>query len=201
VALVYAVPLEKRPKIQGAYGALFGLSSIVGPIIGGAFTSHASWRWCFYINLPIGAVAVVAICLFLKIPHRETEKLPLTEKLLQLDIPGTICLVPAIVCLVLALQWGGQKYPVGYSLSPRLLRPFVNSLQWSNGRVVALLTVMGVLTVAFVAIQILLPKTALAPPRIFTQRSILAGWWQTLMIGASQYIVSTTLLLWTDIIS
>jgi MFS family permease len=55
--------LEDRPKLFGAFGAIFALSSVVGPLLGGVFTDHATWRWCFYINLPIGAITVVAISL------------------------------------------------------------------------------------------------------------------------------------------
>lgn len=112
MCIVYAVPLEKRPKIQGLYGALFGLASIVGPLIGGAFTSNVTWRWCFYINLPFGGVAMLAIFFCLKVPDRETTQLPWAEKLKQLDVPGTLFLIPGVVCLVLALQWGGQTYAV-----------------------------------------------------------------------------------------
>ncbi|KAF2247564.1 putative MFS aflatoxin efflux pump [Trematosphaeria pertusa] len=178
VTIVYAVPLEKRPQIQGLFGALFGIASIVGPLIGGAFTSKISWRWCFYINLPFGAVAMAVIALCLKVPDRDTTKLPWTKKLTQLDFLGTSALIPCVVCLLLALQWGGQTYA------------------WSNGRIIALLTLMGVLGIAFVAVQILLPGTATIPPRIFKQRSIAAGCWATTCIGASMYIYTYFLPIW-----
>ncbi|KAE8385299.1 major facilitator superfamily domain-containing protein [Aspergillus alliaceus] len=178
VCIVYAVPLEKRPKIQGLYGALFGLASIVGPLIGGAFTSKIIWGRCFYINLPFGAVAMLAIFFCLKIPDRPTTRVPRTEKLSQLDISGTLCLVPGIVCLVLALQWGGQSYA------------------WNNGRIVALFTVMGILLLAFVGIQVFWTRTATIPPRIFKQRSIISGFWATLCVGSSQYIIVYFLPIW-----
>lgn len=103
--------------MQGMMGALMGVASIAGPLIGGGFTSHVTWRWCFYLNLPLGAVAMVVIYLFLEIPDREETKLPLAKKLKQLDAPGTTVLVPGVVCLLLALQWGGQTYSVS-SLYP-----------------------------------------------------------------------------------
>lgn len=71
------------------------------------------------------------------------------------------------------------------------LNPCTDCLQWNSGRIIALLTLGGVLLVAFAAIQVLLPKTATIPPRIFKQRSIAAGCWATICIGASQYIFGT----------
>ncbi|GFG21253.1 putative HC-toxin efflux carrier TOXA [Aspergillus udagawae] len=178
VCVVYAVPLEKRPRIQGLFGAVFGVSSIIGPLVGGAFTSRVTWRWCFYINLPFGGLAMVAIAFCLKVPDRNTTKVPWTEKLKQLDVPGMCCLIPGVVCLVLGLQWGGQKYA------------------WNNARIIALLTLMGVLLLAFVVVQVLLTRTATIPPRIFRRRSIFAGAWATLCVGASQYIFIYFLPIW-----
>ncbi|GKZ38418.1 hypothetical protein AbraIFM66950_010607 [Aspergillus brasiliensis] len=171
VCIVHVVPLHKRPQIQGMFGALMGISSIVGPLIGGGFTSDVTWRWCFYINLPVGGVAMLVILIFLKIPDQPTARVPLSEKIKQFDIPGIVLLVPGIVCLLLALQWGGQIYP------------------WNNGRVIALLTLAGILLIGFSAVQVLLPKTATLPPRIIKQRSVAAACWTTLTINCGNYII------------
>lgn len=89
---------------------MFGLAQILGPLIGGGLTSHASWRWCFYINLPCCAVALFTVFFSLEEPKREAVNLPWPKKLAQLDGPGTAALIPGVVCLLLALQWGGSTY-------------------------------------------------------------------------------------------
>ena len=122
VTLLYAVPLHKRALYQGMFGAVFGVSSVVGPLLGGAFTSRVTWRWCFYINLPLGGAAMVLVFFLLHIPDRKETRQPLGAKLAQLDAAGTAVLVPGVVCLLLALQWGGSQYSVSFfPLSPHPL--------------------------------------------------------------------------------
>ncbi|KAI1810940.1 major facilitator superfamily domain-containing protein [Poronia punctata] len=178
VIIVYAVPLHKRPLYQGMVGAVFGISSILGPLVGGAFTSNVTWRWCFYINLPFGAVALAIIILLLRIPDREETKISNKAKLSQLDAFGTGALVPAVVSLLLALQWGGLMYP------------------WNDRRVIALLTLGIFLFIVFVLVQIFMPKTATIPPRIFMQRSILAGFSTTTVLGSQMMIFVYFLPIW-----
>lgn len=112
VILSHAVPLHKRSLYQGMFGSIYGISSVLGPLLGGAFTSEVTWRWCFYINLPCGGLALVGILLALAIPNDETIWSLTMAKLAQLDFYGTALIVPGCVCLILALQWGGSKYSV-----------------------------------------------------------------------------------------
>ncbi|KIH87846.1 MFS aflatoxin efflux pump [Sporothrix brasiliensis 5110] len=178
IIIVYAVPLHKRPLYQGMFGAVFGLASVIGPLLGGAFTTNVTWRWCFYINLPLGGVAMVFIFFLLKIPDRATTKIPTKDKLRQLDGLGTFFFIPGCVSLLLALEWGGATYA------------------WSNGRIIALLTLAGVLLIGFVLVQAFMPDTATVPARIFVQRSIMAGVYSTLCIGAQMMIFIYYLPIW-----
>ncbi|EPE28198.1 MFS general substrate transporter [Glarea lozoyensis ATCC 20868] len=106
-------PLEKRPPLLGYSLGFKLLGLVLGPVIGGAFTSYTTWRWCFYVNVPVGALGVLAIA-FLRIPE-ETLK-PKAWSLLprihyHLDLIGFVLFAPAILQLLLALQFGGQAYP------------------------------------------------------------------------------------------
>ncbi|AEO57279.1 hypothetical protein MYCTH_2303238 [Thermothelomyces thermophilus ATCC 42464] len=178
VCIIYIVPLHQRPKVQGMFGAIFGIASIVGPLLGGAFTSNVTWRWCFYINLPIGGVSMAVVALFFRVPQRESDQLSLAEKILRLDIAGTAVLVPGVVCLLLALQWGGPTYP------------------WNDGRIIALLVLAGILSAAYVAVQAIFTATSTIPGRIIRQRSIASGLWATVCINSASFIFVYFLPVW-----
>ncbi|TWD92518.1 EmrB/QacA subfamily drug resistance transporter [Neobacillus bataviensis] len=110
-------PPEKRGKMGGLFGAVFGLSSIFGPLLGAYITDHISWHWIFYINLPLGILSLV----FVSIAYKES---PIHKKQ-QIDWWGAITLIGSVVCLMFALELGGQKYGWNSSIILSLFAGFV----------------------------------------------------------------------------
>jgi len=95
-----AVPLQSRGKLGGLFGAVFGLSSIFGPLLGAYITDHIAWEWIFYINLPLGVLAFAMIAFFYKESHEHSKQ--------PIDWIGAITLVGAVVCLMFAMELGGK---------------------------------------------------------------------------------------------
>lgn len=120
-------PPEKRGKMGGMFGAVFGLSSIFGPLLGAYITDHITWHWIFYINLPLGILSLVFIAIFYK-------ESPIHEKQ-SIDWSGAVALVGAVVCLMFALELGGQKY------------------DWNSGRILSLFVGFAILFLLFLIVE------------------------------------------------
>ena len=102
------VPPRDRGRYQGIFGAVFGISSIAGPLLGGYFTTHLSWRWIFYINIPLGIIALVVIALTLPAASRRVRH--------EIDIAGIALLTYALSAIIIYTDLGGIAYPWGAPL-------------------------------------------------------------------------------------
>ncbi|OGM45192.1 efflux pump antibiotic resistance protein [Aspergillus bombycis] len=161
--IAHCVPPRRRPAFIGMMGSMYGIASIAGPLMGGAFTDNISWRWCFYINLPLGVLPAAIITFFIA-PFRGSKKgeVGFLNQIKQMDLPGTVCLLPGVICLLLALQWGGSTYP------------------WKNGRIIALFVLAGLLFITFIAIQYQSGDRATVPGRVFSNRNV----WGSALFGS-----------------
>jgi EmrB/QacA subfamily drug resistance transporter len=95
------VPAKDRGKYMGPLGAIFGLSAVAGPLLGGFFVDHLTWEWAFYINIPIGIAAFAIAWFTLTLPNKKAEK--------RIDILGVVLLSAATTCLIFFTDFGGKK--------------------------------------------------------------------------------------------
>jgi EmrB/QacA subfamily drug resistance transporter len=144
-----------RPALIGLIGAVYGLSSVLGPILGGVFSDKVTWRWCFYINLPVGGVSAALILLFFKTPAQAmTTKATLKEKLLQMDPIGVSLVMAGIISFILAVEYGGQKKP------------------WDSSTVIGLFVGCVLIWIAFVVWEYFSKDRAMLQWRLFRKRYV-----------------------------
>ncbi|KAI8966713.1 major facilitator superfamily domain-containing protein [Daldinia sp. FL1419] len=148
--LTTIIPLHKRAIWNGILSSTFAMASIVGPPLGGALTQRVTWRWCFYINLPIGGFAAALFFVFVRIKLPQGEQQTLAKKIRSLDFLGFLLFAGALIMLLLAVQWGGRDYA------------------WRSATIIGLLVGFAVVMALFVSYQLRLQDQALIPPRIFT---------------------------------
>ncbi|KAI9592674.1 major facilitator superfamily domain-containing protein [Syncephalis fuscata] len=113
VILTDIVPPKRCGQFQGAVGAIFAFASIVGPLVGGLFTDHLTWRWAFYINLPVGAITILVIIFALHLPPVPGSS---KTKLRRIDWLGSFLIIATNTTLLLPTSWGGQEYAWNHPL-------------------------------------------------------------------------------------
>jgi EmrB/QacA subfamily drug resistance transporter len=134
------IPPRQRGKYMGYFGAVFGVSSVAGPLLGGFLTDSLSWRWIFFVNIPLGILALSAVASRLHLPVYKQQH--------KIDYLGAALLSAGSVCLLLATVWGGNTYA------------------WGSGQIIGLLGVGGLLALVF-ALWETRAAEPIIPPRLF----------------------------------
>ncbi|KAF5878452.1 putative mfs transporter protein [Botrytis fragariae] len=183
--LAECVPLRQRPTWNSVVGSIFAVGSVAGPLLGGAFSGSTTWRWCFYINLPIGGAVMIFIALFYD-GSRGSKKVfqssGFRSQISRFDLGGTFTFMSATICLLLAISWGGTTYA------------------WKNARIIALLIAAGVLFCSFFSVEYLKKDNATIPLRLLQKRSIVAAIWFGICLGGVFFVNVFYIPLWFQIV-
>ncbi|MGD9705783.1 MAG: MDR family MFS transporter, partial [Acidimicrobiia bacterium] len=131
---------RERGRYQGYTGAVFAVASVVGPLVGGFFVDHLSWRWVFFVNLPIGVLALIVTSSVLRLPFNRRPH--------SIDYAGSALLVAAVTCLLLVTVWGGNEY------------------EWGSPTIIGL-AAAGIILVVLFVLREQRAAEPLLPPRLF----------------------------------
>ncbi|MFE5753988.1 DHA2 family efflux MFS transporter permease subunit [Streptomyces massasporeus] len=160
------VPPRERGRYQGLFGAVFGATSVLGPLLGGLFTQHLSWRWVFYVNLPVGVVALAVIAAVLHIPR--------TAQRHVIDYLGTFLIAAVATCLVLVASLGGTTWA------------------WGSWQIVGLAVLGVILALAFVAVERRAAEPVL-PLKLFRVRTFTLAALISFVVGFAMFGAMTYL--------
>jgi len=160
------IPPRERGRYQGYFGAVFGVSSVIGPLAGGFAVDSLSWRYIFYVNLPLGIVALIVTNRVLRLPVRKRE--------VKIDWQGALLLVAGVSCILLATQMGGTNYP------------------WGSWQIIGLFALGALILVGFAVREAKAPEPilplALFRIQIFTVANIIAFVSGIAMFGALAFL-------------
>lgn len=151
---------RERGRYQGYIGAVFAVSSVAGPLLGGFFTDHLTWRWAFYVNVPVGIAALIVTTSALNLPFTRQKR--------KVDYAGGALLVAAVSALLLLTVWGGTRFA------------------WGSAQIVALALAGGILTGAFLLRETRAPEPIL-PLRLFRNRTYSLGGAAGFIVGLSMF--------------
>lgn len=166
-------PME-RAKYSGIMGAVFGISAIAGPLLGGFLTEHLSWHWTFWINIPIGIITLVFIIKTLHLPHVQATH--------KIDYWGMATMIPAVSSLILITTWGGTQY------------------EWTSGIILGLIGVFVLFTGIFIAIEHK-AEEPIIPLDLFKSRTFTLAALIGLTIGAGTFAALSYLPTYLQIVS
>ncbi|HEY4023159.1 MAG TPA: MDR family MFS transporter [Pseudonocardiaceae bacterium] len=154
------VPPRERGRYQALIGGMMPIAFVGGPLIGGVLTDDLSWRWVFYINLPIGVAALIVSALFMRLPKHRIQA--------RIDYVGAILLAVGVVALTLAASWGGSQYP------------------WGSWQIIGLFAGAVAILIAFVLVERRVVEPIL-PPRLFRIRNFTVAQILSFLIGAGMF--------------
>lgn len=154
------VPVRERAKFMAPMGAVFGLASVVGPLVGGWLTDGPGWRWVFWINLPLGLLGLTVAAMTIHLPRMRNTK--------PIDYAGIAFMSSAVTCLILVTCWGGSEYA------------------WSSAPILGLIAATVVLSVLFVMVE-LRAAEPLIPMRLFRNRVFTVTTVMGLFLGVGMF--------------
>ncbi|KAH8817257.1 putative efflux pump antibiotic resistance protein [Xylogone sp. PMI_703] len=170
--IAFCSPPKKRPIFMGLVGLTYAFAAVAGPLIGGAFSDKVTWRWCFYINLPVGGVVVGIILIFFRLETAaKTVQATWKETFLQMDPLGIILTMAGIICFILALQYGGITYA------------------WNSSVVIGLFVGFVVIMIALALWEVYQGEYAMLPPRLIKRRALWAASMFQFFFAGSYFLV------------
>lgn len=174
-----AGPPEKRPMLMGIIMGLAGAGQLLGPLVGGALTQHVTWHWCFYLNLPAGAITIIFMT-FIRFPNNASSRKTFQAKSItkDFDILGFLLFVPSIIMFMMALQWGGVKYA------------------WSSATIIGLLVGFFVALIPLSYWEYKQGHEAMFPFPLLRRRVIYCACLTAFMAGGATLTISYYLPLW-----